>query len=186
MRLSAAYYHKTETPELEVICTAYNINPTFNEELKQKAGVLYGYMVFVEKVREYNEVMDSLEEAIHRAIDECIEEDILKEFFATRRDEVVKVTEIDMTFETREELIRRDSLEEGIEIGRKEGREIGKEEGRKEGIEQGIEQGKRQMVVSMINNGKLTVTQGAEELGISEEELQRIVTGADPVTKEEQ
>ena len=42
------------------------------------------------------------------------------------------------------------------------------------------------MVVSMINNGKLTVTQGAEELGISEEELQRIVTGADPVTKEEQ
>ena len=68
-----------------------------------------------------------------------------------------------MTFETREELIRRDSLEEGIEIGRKEG----------------IEQGKRQMVVSMINNGKLTVTQGAEELGISEEELQRIVTGAE-------
>ena len=38
----------------------------------------------------------------------------------------------------------------------------------------------------MINNGKLTITQGAEELGISEEELQRIVTGADPVTKEEQ
>ena len=178
MRLSAAYYHKTETPELEVICTAYNINPTFNEELKQKAGVLYGYMVFVEKVREYNEVMDSLEEAIYRAIDECIEEDILKEFFATRRDEVVKVTEIDMTFETREELIRRDSLEEGIEIGRKEGREIGKEEG--------IEEGKKQAVLSMVNKGYLTVSQGAEELGISEEELRRIVTGADSVTKEEQ
>lgn len=46
-------------------------------------------MVFVEKVREYNEVMDSLEEAIQRAIDECIKEDILKEFFTTRRDEVV-------------------------------------------------------------------------------------------------
>ena len=72
--------------------------------------------------------MDSLEEAIQRAIDECIKEDILKEFFTTRRDEVVKVTEIDMTFETREELIRRDSLEEGIEIGRKEGRKEGEKQ----------------------------------------------------------
>ena len=76
------------------------------------------------------------------------------------------MTEIDMTFETREELIRRDSLEEGIEIGRKEG--------------------KKQAIASMISKGLLTVTQGAEELGISEEALQRIVTGADPVTKEEQ
>ena len=76
------------------------------------------------------------------------------------------MTEIDMTFETREELIRRDSLEEGIEIGR--------------------EEGKKQAIASMISKGLLTVTQGAEELGISEEELQRIVTGADPVTREEQ
>ena len=88
------------------------------------------------------------------------------------------MTEIDMTFETREELIRRDSLEEGIEIGRKEGREIGKEEG--------IEEGKKQAVLSMVNKGYLTVSQGAEELGISEEALRRIVTGTDPVTKEEQ
>ena len=88
------------------------------------------------------------------------------------------MTEIDMTFETREELIRRDSLEEGIEIGRKEGIEIGKGEGRVEG--------KKQAIASMISKGLLTVTQGAEELGISEEELQRIVTCADPVTKEEQ
>ena len=72
--------------------------------------------------------------------------------------------------------------QEGYEAGLAEGTK----QGIKQGIEQGIEQGKRQMVVSMINNGKLTVTQGAEELGISEEELQRIVTGADPVTKEEQ
>ena len=53
-----------------------------------------------------------------------------------------------------------------------------KQEGRKEG--------KKQAVLSMINKGYLSVTQGAEELGISEEELQRIVTGSEPVTKEEQ
>lgn len=126
MRLSAAYYRKTEAPELEVICTAYNINPNYNEELKSKSGVLYGYTVFVEKVREYNEVMDSLHEAICRAIDECVEENILREFFLSRRDEVVKVTEIDMTFETRLEYVKRDSYEEGLEDGIEKGREEGR------------------------------------------------------------
>lgn len=123
MRLSAAYYHKTDDPELEVICTAYNINPSFNEELKAKAGALYGYVIFVEKVREYNKTMDSLEDAINRAIYECIEEDVLKEFFLQRRDEVAKMTEIDMTFETRLEYVKRDSYEEGMADGREQGRE---------------------------------------------------------------
>ena len=76
--------------------------------------------------------------------------------------------------------------QEAVSEVTKKWKQEGYEAGLAEGTKQGIEQGKRQMVVSMINNGKLTVTQGAEELGISEEELQRIVTGADSVTKEEQ
>ena len=52
--------------------------------------------------------------------------------------------------------------------------------------QEGIEEGRKEAIVSMVNKGYLTVTQGAEELGISEEELRRIVTGADSVTKEEQ
>jgi len=122
MRLSAAFYHQTEEPELEVICTAYNINPSFNEELKEKAGVLYGYTHFVEKVRTYRKMEISLRAAIDRAIDECIEEDILRDFFLENRDEVVKVTDIDMTFETRLAYVKRDSYEEGLEDGRAEGR----------------------------------------------------------------
>ena len=38
----------------------------------------------------------------------------------------------------------------------------------------------------MTDSIKQDFLKNAEELGISEEELQRIVTGADPVTKEEQ
>jgi len=140
MRLSAAFYHQTEEPELEVICTAYNINPSFNEELKEKAGVLYGYTHFVEKVRTYRETEISLRAAIDRAIDECIEEDILRDFFLENRDEVVKVTDIDMTFETRLQYVKRDSYEEGLEDGRAEGREEGRAEGRAEGIKEGREE----------------------------------------------
>ena len=127
MRLSASFCHETDEPELELICRYYNINPNYNTELKKKSKALYGYTVFVEKVRSYCKLSD-LSEAIRRAIDECIEEDVLREFFLTRRNEVEKVTQLDFTFETREKYIRRDAREEGYE----EGREDGREEGRKE------------------------------------------------------
>ena len=127
MRLSASFCHETDEPELELICRVYNINPNYNTELKKKSKALYGYTIFVEKVRRYCKLSD-LSEAIRRAIDECIEEDVLREFFLTRRNEVEKVTQLDFTFETREKYIRRDAMEEGYE----EGLEDGREEGRKE------------------------------------------------------
>ena len=120
MRLSASFCHETDEPELELICRYYNINPNYNTELKKKSKALYGYTIFVEKVRSYRELYDNLAEAIRRAIDECIEEDVLREFFLTRRNEVEKVTQLDFTFETREKYIRRDAREEGYEEGRKE------------------------------------------------------------------
>ncbi len=57
--------------------------------------------MFVDKVR-HNLANQDLSTAIDTAIDECIAEDILKDFFITRRDEVTKVTRLDFTFETRE------------------------------------------------------------------------------------
>ena len=117
MKLSTSFCHETANPELEVICTAYNINPDYNKELKEKSRVLYGYTVFVEKVRRYATTREKLEEAIKRAIDECIEENILKEFFLKRRKEVEKMTTIDCRFETREKLIKRDAYEDGFEDG---------------------------------------------------------------------
>ncbi|MGN0514897.1 MAG: hypothetical protein ACI4GD_11515 [Lachnospiraceae bacterium] len=52
------------------------------------------------------------------AIDECINEGILAEFFRDRRTEVLEMAVLDFTFERREKLIERDSREEGIELGK--------------------------------------------------------------------
>ena len=60
-------------------------------------------MRFVEKVRENinnSEVADDT--AVEMAVDYCINNHILEEFFRTRKDEVIKVMTIDMTFEARE------------------------------------------------------------------------------------
>jgi len=56
---------------------------------------------------------------------------------------------------------------------KQEGYEAGLAEGTKQGIEIGKEEGKKQAIASMISKGLLTVSQGAEELGISEEELRK-------------
>jgi hypothetical protein len=114
----------------------YNINFGYNKELLDKCPVLKEYMIFVDYVREKHKENDyeNLQDAIERAIDRCIEENVLREFFMEHRSEVVKVMQLDYTFDRQIMLEREDA--------RKEGREEGREEGQaKEIIEMGQELG---------------------------------------------
>ena len=72
-------------------------------------------------------------EAVDLAIDQCIEENILKEYLLKKKSEVklMLLTEFD------EELFAKTMKEEGLE----EGIEKGLEKGRKEGLEKGLEKG---------------------------------------------
>lgn len=123
-KLSDLYFHEGD-PEVEIICTMYNINKGRNEIFLNKCPVMKEYMCFVEKVRELGEV--GSESPIVDAIDWCIRNNILKDFLVKRRNEVIKVMTIDMTYEAREQIIR------------KEEREIGREEGREEALLLAIE-----------------------------------------------
>ena len=77
--------------------------------------MLDGYTYFVEKVREYRANEETREDAVKRAVEDCIREHVLEEFFRSRKDEVIKVTHLDFTWERREELIRKEEREEGFE-----------------------------------------------------------------------
>ena len=121
LRLSDAFIHMTDTPDLELVCTVYNINLGKNGEFLKKCPVLAEYMQFIDKIRKNEKAGD--ERPIENAIDWCIEHDILKEFLKEHRSEVLKAMTIDMTFERREELIRRDEREAGREEGLARGRE---------------------------------------------------------------
>ena len=122
LRLSDAFEHKTDTPELELVCRVYNINKGNNTELLEKFPTLREYMFFVDLVREYHAKNDfsDLEIAIKQAIDQCIRENVLKDFLIQHREEVTHMMTMDYTFERRLELQR----EEAIEEGREEGREL--------------------------------------------------------------
>ena len=154
MRLSQSFYHQVAEPEIELVCKSYNINPKNNQELKRRSPVLDGYTYFVEKVRDNQKKM-SLSEAIDAAIEDCIQNHVLEDFFRNRKDEVRKVTHLDYTWEKREKLIRKEEYEDG----------------RTEGISEGKVSGKAESIIELLENlGKIS-----EELKtriMSEKDLQ--------------
>ena len=117
MKLSDAFEKKTDNPELELVCKVYNINFGKNEHLLEQCLVIKQYMIFVNYVRYYHKEQDydDLERAINRAIDRCIEEDVLADFLKENRSEVVKVTQLDYTFDRQITLERNEAREEGRE-----------------------------------------------------------------------
>ncbi|MGN0421026.1 MAG: hypothetical protein ACI4E4_11365 [Acetatifactor sp.] len=67
-------------------------------------------------------------EAVETAIDECIREHILEDFFLARKDEVMKMTHLDYTWEKREKMIRKEEYEDGVKDGEARGEERSRSE----------------------------------------------------------
>ena len=75
------------------------------------------YAQYVAKVRKYVSKNISLEEAVTRAVDECIEEGILAEFLMKNKAEVIKVSIYEYDKEFEEKKIRKAEYEAGVEAG---------------------------------------------------------------------
>lgn len=121
LKLSDSFLIQTDKPELELKVTVLNINEGMNEQLKERCPDLKEYMQYVDRVRRYSEKMP-LRGAVIRAVDECIQEGILRDFLMKQKAEVVKMSIYEFDEEREMRLIREDEREIGIEIGREEGR----------------------------------------------------------------
>ena len=128
LRLSDAFEKETKNPEIELVCHVYNINNGKNVPLLSKCQTLREYMYFVDMVRKNNEISGNLEDAIEKAINQCMEENVLRDFLAQHREEVMHVMTLDYTFERRLEMQRAEAIEDGERIGKEIGKEIWKEE----------------------------------------------------------
>ena len=89
LRLSDAYESKSEELDLELRIRFININPGYNEEMVEKSPTLYQYVKFVDIVQQIQQEM-SFPEAVEKAIDECIKNGILAEFFKEEQSRGVK------------------------------------------------------------------------------------------------
>ena len=112
-RLSSAY----ENPDLELRVTMLNVNDGHNLELMEHCRTLKEYAKYVARVRKYVTQNIPLEEAVTRAVDECIEEGILAEFLMKNKAEVIKVSIYEYDKEFEEKKLRKAEYEAGVEAG---------------------------------------------------------------------
>lgn len=128
--LHEAFSKKNEWGKAALDCRAImlNINLGHNKVIMQKCRKLEEYAIFIGKIREYTNQQFSMEAAIDKAVDECIENGVLEDILRKNREEVCSMllTEYNEQYHIESE------------------REIAKEEGIKEGIRKGIEEGQEQ------------------------------------------
>ena len=146
-----------EECSLELEAVMLNVNSGHNKELMEMSHTLWEYAEYTARVREYAEVME-LEEAVERAIEECIQEGILKEFLEKNRAEAKNMS----IFEYDQEKHIKQEREEAWEEGRKEGKKAGE----------------RDMLLKLaekkLRKGK-TIAEIAEELEESEKTIKEIL-----------
>lgn len=128
LRLSDAFEKPVEEPALELKVQVLKIGPGQNEALLAACRTLKEYMIFVERVRKYAKTM-VLSEAVERAVNECIREDILADFLSKNRAEAIAVCIFEYDEEREQRLIRKAEYEEGHQAGLREGHQSGLQEG---------------------------------------------------------
>lgn len=121
LKLSDNFEFPSDAPFLELKVTVLNINPGMNQALKEKCPSLKEYMIYVEKVRDYAGTMP-LTDAVERAVEECIRNNVLREFLSGQKAEVIKMSIYEYDEERELQLIREDERFLGREEGKVEGK----------------------------------------------------------------
>lgn len=117
-RLSEAYENLVGEPALELKVMVFNINDGRNKKLMEQCKVLKEYSQYVARVRKYSKIMN-LDDAVRRAVDECISEGILTEFLSKNRAEAIRMSIFEYDKEVEERKLRKAEFEYGKSEGEK-------------------------------------------------------------------
>ena len=123
LKLSNAFIEKIGEANLELTVKVININKQNSHPILENCKTMYEYTVFVETVRKWKEI-DQIN-GFEKAIEECIQNNILKDYLKRKTKEVLNMLVAEYDYETDIAVQREESLRIGIQ----------------QGIEQGIQQG---------------------------------------------
>ena len=149
IRLSDMYEIPTDNPELELKVRVININKDVH--ILNKCKTLRDYMTFVNKVRFKMGVEgDDVRIAVTEAMNECIDEDILVDFFEQHREEVVEVSIYDYDEEEVRKVLAKEMAEEMVgEMAEKYAQEYAQKVA-EEVSEKAFAEGKQSMMINQI------------------------------------
>ena len=91
LKLSDSFPDDGIQPHLEVMVVVLNINYGHNRELMEKCQSLHDYAVFVDTVRRYIDQGYITRRAVDMAVEECIANDILREFLVRNKTGVMRM-----------------------------------------------------------------------------------------------
>lgn len=102
-------------PELELKVRVININlDNRSSGILNKCPTLLDYMLFVDKVRRKKEYKNiDIRTAVIEAVDECVSEGILEDFFRNHRDEVIEMSIYEYDEEGHMEVLKEENQEKG-------------------------------------------------------------------------
>ena len=127
LRLSDAFRIQDEDPTVELKVKVININPEEKHEILERCRVLKEYSIFIDTIRKYQEM--GVEEPYRKAIEECIENDILADYLRKKGSEVINMLMSEYNYEQDIEVQREEAYEEGRKFGLTEGQKLGRKEG---------------------------------------------------------
>ena len=137
LKLSDSFIVEDKTKGFEWSARVLNVNIGHNRALLDKCRVLWEYSMFIDTARKRIGELDNVNDGVVKAVDECIEKGILKDYLLDNKSEVVAMCLVEFD----QEKYERTLLEEGI----------------KQGLQQGLQQGafneRRQTIERMLSSG---------------------------------
>ena len=152
-RLSDAFYHVTDNPSLELIVTTFNVNAGHNTKLMSHCQILKEYSIYVAKVRSFTEQMP-LDDAVQKAVTECIQENILANFLRKNQAEVIAMSIFEYDKVEEEKKLRKAEFDAGVE--------------------QGLKQASTDTALRLLKTGKFDAKEIAELCNLSIEEVNQL------------
>ena len=159
LKLSDAFIERIEDSSLELIVKVININQQNHHPLLKNCQTMYEYTVFVETVRKWKEL--DPQNGFQKAIEECIANNILRDYLKRKTKEVLNMLLAEYNYET------------DIAVQRAEEREIAFAEG----IEQGFADGsykKALETAKLMRTHNYPITEICTMTGLTKEEVENI------------
>ena len=175
LKLSEAFIENTPQTNLELTVKVININRQNRHPVLENCQTIQEYSIFVETVRKWKEI--DPQNGFEKAVEECIENNILREYLKRKTKEVINMLLAEYDYETDIAVQRAEEREiafaEGISQGISQGRSEGLVQGRSEGLAQGSYQTKLETAKNLLGLG-LSIENIAQATGLSQAEVEAI------------
>ena len=135
--------------------------------IKNATKIVKEYIKFTRALDSNNKKYGYTKKSIQTTIDECIKQNILKEYLMEYKKEVYNIMTSVYDQKTATEMYGREQYAEG--------RAEGMAKGRAEGMAKGRAEGMLESFLVMIRKGLVKIADAAKELGMSPKELARLV-----------